>query len=103
MIPIKGNAALAPQITKENILKPIKLINEVMELNGIKKLVWIAVEALNPHAEFGTEEKEKIPVYASKLPAIIKELQKAKKNKVLKCLNTDGPKDGPDGMKHLLL
>ncbi|GIS77338.1 MAG: hypothetical protein CM1200mP13_06970 [Candidatus Pelagibacterales bacterium] len=33
-IPIKE---VAQHITKENIMKPIKLINEVMELNGVKK------------------------------------------------------------------
>ncbi len=46
-------------ITKENILKPIKLINETMKLNGLKS-PRIAVQALNPHAEFGTEEKDEI-------------------------------------------
>ena len=72
-IPIKE---VASQITKENILKPIKLINEVMELNGVKN-PRIAVQALNPHAEFGTEEKDEI------IPAI----EEAKKLG----LNTDGP------------
>ena len=72
-IPIKE---VASQITKENILKPIKLINEVMQLNGIKN-PRIAVQALNPHAEFGTEEKDEI------IPAI----EEAKKLG----LNTDGP------------
>ena len=46
-------------IKKENILKPIKLINKTMKLNGIKN-PRIAVQALNPHAEFGTEEKDEI-------------------------------------------
>ncbi len=46
-------------ITKENILKPIKLINRTMKSNGIK-LPRIAVQALNPHAEFGNEEKDEI-------------------------------------------
>ena len=55
-IPIKE---VAQHITKENIMKPIKLINEVMELNGVKK-PRIAIQALNPHAEFGTEEKDEI-------------------------------------------
>jgi len=55
-IPIKE---VAQHITKENILKPIRLINEVMELNGVKN-PRIAVQALNPHAEFGTEEKDEI-------------------------------------------
>ena len=72
-IPIKE---VAKQITKENILKPIKLINEVMELNGVKN-PRIAVQALNPHAEFGTEEKDEI------IPAI----EEAKKMGI----NADGP------------
>ena len=46
-------------IKKDNIIKPIKLINEVMKLNGIKK-PRVAVQALNPHAEFGVEEKNEI-------------------------------------------
>ncbi len=54
-------------IKKENILKPIKLI----------KNPRIAVQALNPHAEFGTEEKDEI------IPAI----EEAKKNG----MNADGP------------
>ena len=72
-IPIKE---VAQHITKENILKPIRLINEVMELNGVKN-PRIAVQALNPHAEFGTEEKDEI------IPAI----EEAKKLG----FNTDGP------------
>ena len=72
-IPIKE---VAQHITKENIMKPIKLINEVMELNGIKK-PRIAIQALNPHAEFGTEEKDEI------IPAI----EEAKKLGY----NVDGP------------
>ena len=72
-IPIKE---VAQHITKENILKPIKLINEVMKLNGVKN-PRIAVQALNPHAEFGTEEKDEI------IPAI----EEAKKLG----FNTDGP------------
>jgi len=63
-------------IKKENILKPIKLINKAMILNGIKN-PRIAVQALNPHAEFGTEEKDEI------IPAI----EEAKKNG----MNVDGP------------
>jgi len=63
-------------IKKENILKPIKLINKTMILNGIKN-PRIAVQALNPHAEFGTEEKDEI------IPAI----EEAKKNG----MNVDGP------------
>ena len=46
-------------ITKENILKPIKLIYQTMKLNGLKS-PRIAVQALNPHAEFGTEERTEI-------------------------------------------
>ena len=55
-------------IKKERIIKPIKLINDAMKLNGIKN-PRVAVQALNPHAEFGTEEKNEI------IPAI----EKAKK------------------------
>ena len=55
-IPIKE---VPIHVKKENILKPIKLINEAMKLNGIKN-PRVAVQALNPHAEFGTEEKEEI-------------------------------------------
>ena len=55
-IPIKE----VPQhIKKENIIKPIKLINQAMKLNGIKS-PRVAVQALNPHAEFGDEEKTEI-------------------------------------------
>ena len=36
-------------IKKEKIIEPIKLINEAMKLNGIKK-PRVAVQALNPHA-----------------------------------------------------
>jgi len=46
-------------IKKEKIIKPIKLINEAMKLNGIKN-PRVAVQALNPHAEFGDEEKNEI-------------------------------------------
>ena len=63
-------------IKKENILKPIKLINKTMKLSGIKNH-RISVQALNPHAEFGTEEKDEI------IPAI----EEAKKNG----MNVDGP------------
>ncbi len=63
-------------IKKEKIIKPIKLINEAMKLNGIK-VPRVAVQALNPHGEFGTEEKDEI------LPAI----EEAKKNGI----NADGP------------
>ena len=63
-------------IKKEKIIKPIKLINEAMKLNGIKK-PRVAVQALNPHAEFGTEEKDEI------IPAI-EEVKKLG-------INADGP------------
>ena len=63
-------------IKKEKIIKPIKLINEAMKLNGVKK-PRVAVQALNPHAEFGTEEKDEI------IPAI----EEAKKLGI----NADGP------------
>ena len=46
-------------IKKEKIMKPIKLIHEAMKLNGIEN-PRVAVQALNPHAEFGTEEKDEI-------------------------------------------
>ena len=64
------------QIKKEKIIQPIKLINEAMKLNGIKN-PRVAVQALNPHAEFGPEEKEEI------IPAI----EEAKKLGI----NADGP------------
>ena len=63
-------------IKKENIIKPIRLINEAMKLNGIDK-PRVAVQALNPHAEFGIEEKNEI------IPAI----EDAKKQGI----NADGP------------
>ena len=63
-------------IKKEKIIEPIKLINEAMKLNGIKK-PRVAVQALNPHAEFGTEEKDEI------IPAI-EEVKKLG-------INADGP------------
>ena len=63
-------------IKKGKIIKPIKLINEAMKLNGIKK-PRVAVQALNPHAEFGTEETNEI------IPAI-----KEAKNLGI---NADGP------------
>ena len=46
-------------IKKEKIIQPIKLINKSMKLNGVNK-PRIAVQALNPHAEFGDEEKNEI-------------------------------------------
>ena len=72
-IPIKE---VPDHVKKEKIMKPIKLINEVMKLNGIK-VPRVAVQALNPHAEFGTEEKDEI------IPAI----EEAKKIGI----NADGP------------
>ena len=72
-IPIKE---VPEHVKKEKIIKPIKLINEAMKLNGIKN-PRVAVQALNPHAEFGTEEREEI------IPAI----EEAKKLGI----NADGP------------
>ena len=72
-IPIKD---VPDHIKKEKIMKPIKLINEAMKLNGVKN-PRVAVQALNPHAEFGTEEKDEI------IPAI----EEAKKMGI----NADGP------------
>ena len=63
-------------IKKANIIKPIKLINDAMILNGIKN-PRVAVQALNPHAEFGIEEKNEI------IPAI----EEVKKEGI----NADGP------------
>ena len=72
-IPIKD---VPSQIKRDRILLPIKLIDEAMKLNGIKN-PRVAVQALNPHAEFGTEEKDEI------IPAI----EDAKKLGI----NADGP------------
>ena len=72
-IPIKE---VSQNIKKDKIIKPIILINEAMKLNGIEK-PRVAVQALNPHAEFGTEEKDEI------IPAI----EEAKKLGI----NADGP------------
>ena len=72
-IPIKE---VADHVKKEKIMQPIKLINKAMKLNGIKN-PRVAVQALNPHAEFGTEEKDEI------IPAI----EEAKKLGI----NADGP------------
>ena len=72
-IPIKE---VPDHVKKEKIIKPIKLIDEAMKLNGIKS-PRVAVQALNPHAEFGTEEKDEI------IPAI----EEAKKMGI----NADGP------------
>ena len=72
-IPIKE---VPEHIKKDKIMKPIKLINEAMKLNGIEN-PRVAVQALNPHAEFGNEEKDEI------IPAI----EEAKKLGI----NADGP------------
>ena len=72
-IPIKD---VPSQIKRDRILLPIKLIDEAMKLNGVKN-PRVAVQALNPHAEFGTEEKDEI------IPAI----EDAKKLGI----NADGP------------
>ena len=72
-IPIKE---VAENITKENILKPIKLLDKTLKMSGMKN-PRIAVQALNPHGEFGTEEKDEI------IPAI----EEAKKLGI----NADGP------------
>ena len=72
-IPLKD---VPKYIKKENILKPIRLIDKTMKLNGLKN-PRIAVQALNPHAEFGTEEKDEI------IPAI----KEAQKNGI----NAEGP------------
>ncbi len=72
-IPIKD---VPSYIKKENIIKPIKLIYESMKLNGVSK-PRVAVQALNPHAEFGEEEKNEI------IPAI--------KEAVNMGINAEGP------------
>ena len=72
-IPLKD---VPKKITIKNILKPIKLINNYLKMNGLKN-PKIAVQALNPHAEFGSEEKTIIT------PAI----KQAKRLKI----NTYGP------------
>ena len=46
-------------IKKEKIIKPIKLINEAMKLM-VLKIQELLFKLLNPHAEFGTEEKNEI-------------------------------------------
>ncbi len=48
-IPLKDVPA---KIKKDKIIEPIILINDAMKLNGIEK-PRVAVQALNPHAEFG--------------------------------------------------
>ena len=72
-IPIKE---VPEHIKKDKIMKPIKLINEAMKLNGIEN-PRVAVQALNPHAEFGNEEQDEI------IPAI-------EEAKILG-INADGP------------
>jgi len=72
-IPIKE---VPDHIKKEKIIKPIKLINEAMKLNGIEQ-PRVAVQALNPHSGFGTEEKDEI------IPAIEEAKQMG--------INADGP------------
>ena len=72
-IPLKE---VPENVTKENILKPIKLLDKTLKMSGIKR-PRIAVQALNPHAEFGTEEKDEI------IPAI----EEAKKMGI----DADGP------------
>ena len=72
-IPLKE---VPENVTKENILKPIKLLDKTLKMSGIKK-PRIAIQALNPHAEFGTEEKDEI------IPAI----EEAKKMGI----DADGP------------
>ncbi|MEK9886110.1 MAG: 4-hydroxythreonine-4-phosphate dehydrogenase PdxA [Pelagibacteraceae bacterium] len=72
-IPLKE---VAENITKENILKPFKLLDKTLKMSGMKN-PRIAVQALNPHGEFGTEEKDEI------IPAI----DEAKKLGI----NADGP------------
>ncbi len=72
-IPIKE---VPKNITRENILKPIKLLDKTLKMSGIQN-PRIAVQALNPHAEFGTEEEDEI------IPAI----EEAKKIGI----NADGP------------
>ncbi len=72
-IPIKE---VSEHIKKDKIMEPIKLINEAMKLNGIEN-PRVAVQALNPHAEIGNEEKDEI------IPAI----EEAKKLGI----NADGP------------
>ena len=55
-IPLKE---VPKHIKKDKIIQPIKLINETVKLNGISK-PRIAIQALNPHAEFGDEEEKEI-------------------------------------------
>ena len=67
-IPLKD---VAKNITIKNILEPIKLVNKYLKKNGLKN-PKVGVQALNPHAEFGNEEKKII------IPAI----NKARKMKI---------------------
>ena len=61
---------------KRKYIKTNKTINKTLKMSGIEK-PRIAVQALNPHAEFGTEEKDEI------IPAI----EEAKKMGI----DADGP------------
>jgi 4-hydroxythreonine-4-phosphate dehydrogenase len=72
-IPIKE---VPDHVKKEKIMKPIKLINEAMKLNGIK-VPRVAVQALTPPAVFVNDVKDEI------FPAI----EEAKKL----CFIADGP------------
>jgi len=72
-IPLKD---VAKNITIKNIIEPVKLVNKYLKKNGIKN-PKVGVQALNPHAEFGNEEKKII------IPAI----RKARKMKI----NAFGP------------
>ena len=67
-IPLKD---VVKNITIKNILEPIKLVNKYLKKNGLKN-PKVGVQALNPHAEFGNEEKKII------IPAI----NKARKMKI---------------------
>ena len=67
-IPLKD---VAKNITIKNIIEPIKLVNKYLKKNGLKN-PKVGVQALNPHAEFGNEEKKII------IPAI----NKARKMKI---------------------
>ena len=48
---------VSKNITIKNILAPIKLVNNYLLMNGVRS-PKIGVQALNPHGEFGSEEKE---------------------------------------------
>ena len=61
-IPLKD---VSKNISIENIINPIKLLNKYLKVSGLSS-PKIGVQALNPHAEFGSEEEEII------IPAIKK-------------------------------